>query len=61
MDRCPACSQGYGRPRIVTTILGGGVAVTVTCDVCGHDWSYEERDPPPPPEKPADDPTIAAE
>jgi len=29
--------------------------------VCGHDWSYEERDPPPPPEKPADDPTIAAE
>jgi YgiT-type zinc finger domain-containing protein len=42
-QRCPACGNGKGLARRVTTVLGrkNTVVLDMTCESCSHEWRTE--------------------
>jgi len=46
--QCPACGNGQGLARRVTTVPGqkGIVIVVMVCEACSHEWSSERSSPP---------------
>jgi hypothetical protein len=41
---CPACHEGAGVPRRVSTVPGHKrVIVGIVCGSCGHEWNIEKE------------------
>jgi hypothetical protein len=45
--QCPACGNGQGLARRVSTVAGqkGIVIVVMVCEACSHEWSTERSSP----------------
>lgn len=49
--QCPACGNGQGLARRVSTVpkQKDVVIVVMVCEACSHEWSAERRSPSPHP------------
>jgi hypothetical protein len=45
--QCPACGNGQGLARRVSTVAGQKdiVMVVMVCEACSHEWSAERSSP----------------
>ena len=45
--KCPACGQGLGLARRVSTVPGHRdiVVILMVCGSCAHEWSHERPSP----------------
>jgi C4-type Zn-finger protein len=45
--KCPACGQGLGLVRRVSTVAGHRdiVVILMVCGSCSHEWSHERASP----------------
>jgi hypothetical protein len=56
---CPVCVNGTGLARRAVVVPEKpGVAVTMACQSCGHEWTIQHD--PPPPFTPPDENSLAS-